>query len=145
MRTFPSAPKWLLVQTFLLIIVDNIRKSRPECDLVLDCYVKFVSCDIVSIWCCQHQNETTSPPIGGARQNSTPLNFTISADDQSNSVCHYWWSCLEPWPNYAPICRPHGPHPFYTLLYSTWLHFATDRKQLVTSYMVCICKAGCSR
>ena len=27
-----------------------------------------------------------NPPFGGARQNETPLNFTISADVQSNSL-----------------------------------------------------------
>ena len=51
-----------------------------------------------------------------------PLNFTISADIRSNSLCHYCWSCLKPWPNCAPLCQP---HPFDALLCSTWLHFCS--------------------
>ena len=43
---------------------------------------------------------TRSPPVGGPRHNAAPLHFTISANVHSNSVCHYWWSCLKPWPNY---------------------------------------------
>ena len=74
---------------------------------------------------------TRSPPIGGARQNAAPFNFTISTDIQANSVCHYGWFCVKPWPNYAPLFRQ---YPFYALLCRTYLHFAADWKQLVKLY-----------
>ena len=57
---------------------------------------------------------TRSSPIctSVARQNAAPFDFTISADIQSNSVRHYWLSCVKPWLNYAPLC---WPDPFYAL------------------------------
>ena len=36
----------------------------------------------------QQNSSTRSPPIGGARQNASPLNFTISADWISYIQCH---------------------------------------------------------
>ena len=73
---------------------------------------------------------TRSPSFGGARQNTVPLNFTASADVPSNSMCHYWCSCLTwPWPNYVHLYQL---HPFYALSCSTQLHFAADWKQPMT-------------
>ena len=73
-----------------------------------------------------------SPPqlVG---QGKTQRHSTLQSRQTFSQIqCHYWWTCVkQPWPNYAPLCPQ---HPFYALLYSNYLHFAADRKQLVTSY-----------
>ena len=73
-----------------------------------------------------------SLPIGGGRQNTAPLIFTIYADilrvTSSNLAL-----------NRGRVVRLRQLDPSYALFCSIQLHFAADQKQLTMSYPTLLC------